>query len=204
MPSAVAGATWAARSGSISTASSRISDSIFSVATSQKVCACRGGGRIKSSLQWVTAQIAAVPTNCPTVGRGMARHEGEAVPLCTASDLGCLPRSISSAACFDAKERAAAGLGGTRLRTLSATRGKEGNREQARNLGLGGLHQNRSRAVAQNLGQGIAKSFWLRELQNIRVGHGVSLLCWKSGPHAVTNFRPCSIPPELRLSGGPH
>jgi hypothetical protein len=35
--------------------------------------------------------------------------------------------------------------------------------EQARNLGLDGLRQNRSRAVAQNLGQRIAKSSWLRE-----------------------------------------
>src|SRR5262245_61325840 len=53
--------------------------------------------------------------------------------------------------------------------------------EQARNLGLDGLRQNRSRAVAQNLGQRIAKSSWLRELENISVGHDVSLLCWRSG-----------------------
>src|SRR5215468_3707229 len=53
--------------------------------------------------------------------------------------------------------------------------------EQARNLGLDGLRQNRSRAVAQNLGQRISKSSWLRELENISVGHGVSLLCWRSG-----------------------
>jgi hypothetical protein len=53
--------------------------------------------------------------------------------------------------------------------------------EQARNLGLDRLRQKRSRAVAQNLGQRIAKSSWLRELENISVGHGVSLLCWRSG-----------------------
>src|SRR5258706_6056937 len=40
-----------------------------------------------------------------------------------------------------------------------------------------GLHMN----GAQNLGQRIAKSSWLRELENISVGHGVSLLCWRSG-----------------------
>jgi hypothetical protein len=75
--------------------------------------------------------------------------------------------------------------------------------EQARNLGLEGLRQKRSRAGAQNLGQRIGKSSWLRELENIiSVGHGVSLLCWRSGGvehphdtppypfHAVTNFRP--------------
>src|SRR5205807_2838715 len=53
--------------------------------------------------------------------------------------------------------------------------------EQARNLGLDRLRQKRSRAVAQNLGQRIAKSSWLRELENISVGHGVSLLRWRSG-----------------------
>src|SRR5262249_8054086 len=53
--------------------------------------------------------------------------------------------------------------------------------EQARNLGLDGLRQNRSRAVAQNLGQRIGKSSWLRELENISLSHGVSLLRWRSG-----------------------
>src|SRR5438128_5099303 len=53
--------------------------------------------------------------------------------------------------------------------------------EQARNLSLDGLRQKRARAVAQNLGQRIGKSPWLRELKNISVGHGVSLLCWRSG-----------------------
>src|SRR5437879_260786 len=53
--------------------------------------------------------------------------------------------------------------------------------EQARNLSLDGLRQKRARAVAQNLGQRIGKSSWLRELENISVGHGVSLLCWRSG-----------------------
>src|SRR5215472_6955771 len=53
--------------------------------------------------------------------------------------------------------------------------------EQARNLGLDGLCQNGSRAVAQNLGQRIGKSSWLRELENISLSHGVSLLRWRSG-----------------------
>src|SRR5262249_48461227 len=53
--------------------------------------------------------------------------------------------------------------------------------EQARNLGLNRLRQKRSRAVAQNLGQRIGKSSWLRELENISLSHGVSLLRWRSG-----------------------
>ena len=53
--------------------------------------------------------------------------------------------------------------------------------EQGCNLGLDSLRQQRSRAVAQNLGQRIGKSSWLGELENISVGHGVSLLQWRSG-----------------------
>ena len=53
--------------------------------------------------------------------------------------------------------------------------------EQGGNLGLDGLRQQRSRAVAQNLGQRIGKSSWLGELENVSVGHGVSLLRWRSG-----------------------
>jgi hypothetical protein len=74
--------------------------------------------------------------------------------------------------------------------------------EQGCNLGLDDLRQQRSRAVVQNLGQRISKSSWLAELENVSVGHGVSLLRWRSGGsnnphdtppyplHPVTNFRP--------------
>ena len=44
--------------------------------------------------------------------------------------------------------------------------------EQGRDFGLNRSHQQRSRAVAQNLGQRISKSSWLRELENVSVGHG--------------------------------
>src|SRR5437879_3946726 len=53
--------------------------------------------------------------------------------------------------------------------------------EQGCNLGLDSLRQQRSRTVAQNLGQRVGKSSWLGELENISVGHGVSLLQWRSG-----------------------
>src|SRR5262249_9094811 len=48
--------------------------------------------------------------------------------------------------------------------------------EQGCNLGLDGLRQQRSRAVAQNLGQRISKSSWLGDLETVSVGHGVPLL----------------------------
>src|SRR5262245_57012796 len=53
--------------------------------------------------------------------------------------------------------------------------------EQGCYLGLDGLSQQCSRTAAQNLGQRIGKSSWLGELENVSVGHGVSLLRWRSG-----------------------
>ena len=46
---------------------------------------------------------------------------------------------------------------------------------------LDGLRQQRSCAVAQHLSQRVAKSSWLGQLQNVSLGHGVSLLRWRSG-----------------------
>src|SRR5262245_56359994 len=53
--------------------------------------------------------------------------------------------------------------------------------EQGGNLSLDRLRHQRSCAVAQHLGQRIDKSSWLGELENISLGHGVSLLRWRSG-----------------------
>src|SRR5215470_7583149 len=77
--------------------------------------------------------------------------------------------------------------------------------EQARNLGLNRLRQKRSRAVAQNLGQRIGKSSWLRELENISLSHGVSLLRWRSGglehPHDTPPY-PFTPSPTFAHSSG--
>src|SRR5260221_14652743 len=53
--------------------------------------------------------------------------------------------------------------------------------EPGRNLGLDSMRQQCSRTVTQYLGQRICKSSWLGELENVSVGHGVSLLRWRSG-----------------------
>ena len=53
--------------------------------------------------------------------------------------------------------------------------------EEASNLGLHCLRQQRSRAVAQHIGQQIGKRPWLGQLDEIILGHGVSLLRWRSG-----------------------
>src|SRR5215467_3231957 len=74
---------------------------------------------------------------------------------------------------------------------------------QGYNLDLDRLRQQRSRAIAQYLGQRIDKSSWLRELENISLGHGVSLLRWRSGgvehPHDTPPY-PFMPSPTFALS----
>jgi len=48
-------------------------------------------------------------------------------------------------------------------------------------FGFNSLSKQRSRAVAQNVGQSIGESPWLNHSKNVSVGHGVSLLRWRSG-----------------------
>src|SRR5205807_4999808 len=44
-----------------------------------------------------------------------------------------------------------------------------------------GLGQERAGTAAQHLRQWVGKRAWLGKLENITVGHGVSLLQWRSG-----------------------
>src|SRR5207253_5533397 len=53
--------------------------------------------------------------------------------------------------------------------------------EKLCNLGFDRLGQQRTRAVAQDRCQGIGEGPWLGELDHVTVGHGVSLLHWRSG-----------------------
>ena len=48
-------------------------------------------------------------------------------------------------------------------------------------FGFNSLSKQRSRAVAQNISQSIGESPWLNQSKNVSVGHGVSLLRWRSG-----------------------
>ncbi len=73
--------------------------------------------------------------------------------------------------------------------------------EELGDLSLYGLRQKSTGAVAKNFCQRVRERPWLDELDDGIVGHGVSLLCWRSGGvehphdtppssfHAVTNFR---------------
>src|SRR5438034_4563215 len=53
--------------------------------------------------------------------------------------------------------------------------------EKLSNLRLDRLGQQRTRTAAQDLREGIGEGPWLGELDDVTVGHGVSLLHWRSG-----------------------
>src|SRR5215470_16692601 len=65
--------------------------------------------------------------------------------------------------------------------------------KKIRDLGLYGLGQQRARAMPQDFGELIVKASWLNQLKNVIVGHGISLLRWRSGgfkhPHDMPPFR---------------
>src|SRR3954454_18688459 len=46
---------------------------------------------------------------------------------------------------------------------------------------LNRLRQQGTRSVAQHLGERVSKRSWLKQLDHGSIGHGVSLLCWRSG-----------------------
>src|SRR5215211_4141988 len=51
--------------------------------------------------------------------------------------------------------------------------------EKFGHLGLDRLGQQGARSVAQHLGQRVGKRPWLKQLDDVSIGHGVSLLCWR-------------------------
>ncbi len=53
--------------------------------------------------------------------------------------------------------------------------------EKLGNLRFNRLGQQRTRAAAQDLCEGIGEGPWLGELDDVTVRHGVSLLYWRSG-----------------------
>src|SRR4051795_3530606 len=51
------------------------------------------------------------------------------------------------------------------------------------------LRQQGARSVAQHLGERVGKRPWLKQLDNGSIGHGVSLLCWRSGGSDTPTIR---------------
>ena len=61
--------------------------------------------------------------------------------------------------------------------------------EKIRHLGLDRLREQRTRALTQNVGERIGKGPWLGKLENVSLGHGVSLLRWRSGGSNTPTIR---------------
>src|SRR5438874_12865566 len=53
--------------------------------------------------------------------------------------------------------------------------------EEFGHLGLDRLGQQGARSVAQHLGKRVGERPWLKQLDDVSIGHGVSLLCWRNG-----------------------
>jgi hypothetical protein len=65
--------------------------------------------------------------------------------------------------------------------------------EKISDLGLYCLGQRRSCALPEDFSELIVKGSWLNQLEHVIVGHGISLLRWRSGgvkhPHDMPPFR---------------
>src|SRR5882757_11112057 len=61
--------------------------------------------------------------------------------------------------------------------------------EEFGHLGLDRLGQQGARSVAQHLGKRVGERPWLKQLDNVSIGHGVSLLCWRSGGSNTPTIR---------------
>ena len=69
--------------------------------------------------------------------------------------------------------------------------------EKVCDLGLDRLGEQGTRPVAQDFGELIVEDSWLNQLDDVIVGHGISLLRWRSGgvkhPH---DMPPSRFPPS--------
>src|SRR3954454_18388590 len=72
---------------------------------------------------------------------------------------------------------------------------------------LNRLRQQGTRSIAQHLGERVSKRPWLKQLDHGSIGHGVSLLCWRSGGSNTPTIRrllPVSpSPTSAHSSAGP-
>src|SRR5437762_14377609 len=61
--------------------------------------------------------------------------------------------------------------------------------EEFGHIGLDRLGQQGARSVAQHLGKRVGERPWLKQLDDVSIGHGVSLLCWISGGSNTPTIR---------------
>src|SRR5260370_29223703 len=77
--------------------------------------------------------------------------------------------------------------------------------EEFAHLGLDRLGQQGARSVAQHLGERVGERPWLKQLDDVSIGHGVSLLCWRSGglnTPTIRRLHPVSPSPTFAHSSG--
>src|SRR5258706_15204535 len=78
--------------------------------------------------------------------------------------------------------------------------------EEFGNLSLDRLGQQGARSVAQHLGKRVGERPWLKQLDDVSIRHGVSLLCWRSGGSNTPTIRrllPVSPSPTFAHSSRP-
>src|SRR5712671_2615692 len=68
--------------------------------------------------------------------------------------------------------------------------------EKVRDLGLDRLGQQSTHPIAQDFGELIVDVSWLNQLDDVIVGHGISLLRWRSG--GVKHPTICRLPDSRR------
>ena len=124
----------------------------------------------------------------PRVGRQDARAEPN--PL-TAGGLPVAHPRLAHRHRADAGHDLALGQVPVAHHALMARRGLEIgiSPQKVGDLRLNRLRKQGMRPVAQNLGERIGEGPWLRELEDISVGHGVSLLRWRSGGSNTPTIR---------------
>src|SRR5207245_3593916 len=65
--------------------------------------------------------------------------------------------------------------------------------EKIRDFGFYGLSKQPACPLSQDFGELIVKASWLNQFEHVIVGHGISLLRWRSGgvkhPHDMPPFR---------------
>ena len=68
------------------------------------------------------------------------------------------------------------------------------------NLGFDRLGQQSARPIAQDLSQMVGEGPWLNQLDDVIVGHGVSLLQWRSGGSNTPTIRRLTVSHRHQLS----
>src|SRR4051794_16721740 len=66
-------------------------------------------------------------------------------------------------------------------------------------LGLNRLRQQGARSVTQHLGERVGERSWLKQLDEVTIGHGVSLLCWRSGGSDTPRYAAFSLSARHQL-----